>query len=248
MSAASFLGISAWSIRQRLRRPDLFVGWLVGWPIVTFLIAEPLRNLGKFTFADVACSASARRRSAWPRPARWRHRGGLLPDRRQMVGAGTLIQLLFGLTTGSRRCSSASMMIAYVTFRRHARDDLVQIIKAMLLLGGATFMAFMVLLKHSASARRPMFAERRPRRSRQAAHPRSASRLAIKGRQSRSVLGDPRSVSPDVRHRGLPHILMRFFTVADAKAARKSVFYATTFIGYFYILTFIIGFGAIVLV
>jgi cation/acetate symporter len=133
-----------------------------------------------------------------------------------------------------------ALMIVYVAFGGMVATTWVQIIKACLLLGGATFMAFIVALAFNFS----------PEAMFQAAvdiHPKKASIMA-----PGNLIADPISaVSLGIAlmfgTAGLPHILMRFFTVSDAKAARKSVFYATGFIGYFYILTFIIGFGAITL-
>ena len=129
-------------------------------------------------------------------------------------------------------------MIVYVAFGGMVATTWVQIIKACLLLGGASFMAFAVLSKFGFSPE-AMFKKATE------IHPKA---LAIMG--PGALIKDPIStislgLALMFGTAGLPHILMRFFTVSDAKAARKSVFYATGFIGYFYILTFIIGFGAI---
>ena len=244
MSAASFLGISglvyAWGFDGLIYS----VGWLVGWPIVTFLIAEPLRNLGKFTFADVASFRLSQT------PVRVMAACGTLVTVAfyliaQMVGAGTLIKLLFGLDYWLAVVIVGVLMIAYVTFGGMVATTWVQIIKACLLLGGATFMAFMVLLKFGFNPA-ALFAKAAE------VHPRGASILGPIFAPGAPVSTPFSAISVGLAlmfgTAGLPHILMRFFTVADAKAARKSVFYATGFIGYFYILTFIIGFGAITLV
>ncbi|MCW2283540.1 cation/acetate symporter [Rhodoblastus acidophilus] len=240
MSAASFLGISGLVYTSGFDGLIYSVGWLVGWPIVTFLIAEPLRNLGKFTFADVA---SFRFKQA---PIRVMAACGTLVTVAfyliaQMVGAGSLIKLLFGLDYAYAVICVGVLMIVYVTFGGMVATTWVQIIKACLLLAGATFMAFMVLWQFGFSPE-ALFAKAVD------VHPKH---LAIM--QPGSLINSPLSaislgLALMFGTAGLPHILMRFFTVADAKAARKSVFYATGFIGYFYILTFIIGFGAIVLV
>ena len=216
------------------------MGFLVGWPIVLFLIAERLRNLGKFTFADVA---SYRLQQT---PIRLLSAVGTLTVVAfyliaQMVGAGKLIQLLFGLPYLWALIIVGVLMIAYVTFGGMLATTWVQIIKACMLLAGATFMAFMVLY-HFGFSPEAMF---------KAATEINPKGLAIMS--PGSLVTDPISaislgLALMFGTAGLPHILMRFFTVADAKAARKSVFYATGFIGYFYILTFIIGFGAITLV
>jgi len=240
MSAASFLGISGLVFASGYDGLIYSVGWLVGWPIVLFLIAERLRNLGKFTFADVA---SYRLQQA---PIRSLSAIGTLTVVAfyliaQMVGAGKLIQLLFGLPYLYALVIVGVLMIAYVTFGGMLATTWVQIIKACMLLGGATFLAFMVLYKFGFN----------PEALFQRAVEVQPKGLAIM--KPGGLVTDPISaislgLALMFGTAGLPHILMRFFTVADAKAARKSVFYATGFIGYFYILTFIIGFGAITLV
>jgi cation/acetate symporter len=247
MSAASFLGISGLVFTSGFDGLIYSVGWLVGWPVILFLIAERLRNLGKYTFADVA----AFRLDATP--IRTLSATGTLVVVAfyliaQMVGAGKLIELLFGLPYIYALLAVGVLMIIYVTFGGMVATTWVQIIKACLLLGGATFMALMVLIKFGFSPE-ALFAEAVK------IHPKTvvnnvagANPAAIMG--PGSLVKDPISaislgLALMFGTAGLPHILMRFFTVADARAARKSVFYATGFIGYFYILTFIIGFGAI---
>ena len=217
------------------------MGWLVGWPIVTFLIAEPLRNLGKFTFADVTSFRLAQTeiRILAAHAARWSPSPFYLIA--QMVGAGKLIQLLFGLEYWIAVVLVGGLMMIYVTFGGMKATTWVQIIKAVLLLAGATFMAGAVLYRFGFSPE-ALFAKATQ------VHPK---KIAIM--EPGSLISNPLSaVSLGLAlmfgTAGLPHILMRFFTVKDAESARKSVFYATGFIGYFYILTFIIGFGAITLV
>ena len=239
MSAASFLGISALVYGSGYDGVIYSIGFLVGWPVILFLIAEQLRNLGKYTFADVA---SYRLQQT---PIRTLAASGSLVVVAlyliaQMVGAGKLIQLLFGLEYMYAVILVGILMIMYVTFGGMLATTWVQIIKAVLLLSGASFMAIMVLVTYGFNFG-ALF---------QAAvdvHPKG---MAIM--QPGTLVKDPVSaislgIALMFGTAGLPHILMRFFTVADAKEARKSVFYATGFIGYFYILTFIIGFGAIVL-
>ena len=240
MSAASFLGISGLVYTSGYDGLIYSVGFLVGWPIVTFLIAEQLRNLGKFTFADVASFRFAQT------PIRILAACGSLVTVAfyliaQMVGAGKLIQLLFGLPYTYAVISVGILMMIYVTFGGMKATTWVQIIKACLLLAGATFMAGAVLY-HFGFSPEAMFAKAVE------VHPK---KLAIM--EPGSLVKDPLSaislgLALIFGTAGLPHILMRFFTVKDAQAARKSVFIATGFIGYFYILTFIIGFGAITLV
>ena len=159
----------------------------------------------------------------------------------QMVGAGKLIQLLFGLPYMYAVISVGVLMIIYVTFGGMVATTWVQIIKACLLLAGATFMAFMVLVNFGFSPE-ALFAKAVE------VHPKHLAIMAPGTLVTDPISAISLGLALMFGTAGLPHILMRFFTVADAKAARKSVFYATGFIGYFYILTFIIGFGAIVLV
>lgn len=237
MSAASFLGISALVFTTGFDGLIYSIGFLVGWPIVLFLIAERLRNLGKFTFADVAAFRLEET------PIRILSAVGTLTVVAfyliaQMVGAGKLIELLFGLPYLYAVISVGLLMVVYVTFGGMVATTWVQIIKACLLLGGATFMAFMVLAYFSFSPE-AMFKQATE------IHPTGTAIMAPGGLVSDPISAISLGLALMFGTAGLPHILMRFFTVSDAKAARKSVFYATGFIGYFYILTFIIGFGAI---
>ncbi|MCJ2089310.1 cation acetate symporter [Methylobacterium sp. E-005] len=239
MSAASFLGISGLVYTSGFDGLIYSTGFLVGWPIVLFLIAERLRNLGKFTFADVASfrldQTSIRIISAV---------GTLVVVAfyliAQMVGAGKLIQLLFGLPYLYAVIIVGVLMIVYVAFGGMKATTWVQVIKACLLLGGATFMAGAVLLKYGFNPE-VLFA------SAVQVHPKGDAIMAPGGLVSNPVEALSLGVGLMFGTAGLPHILMRFFTVSDAQAARKSVFYATGLIGYFYILTFIIGFGGIAL-
>jgi cation/acetate symporter len=239
MSAASFLGISGLVFATGFDGLIYSVGWLVGWPIILFLIAERLRNLGKYTFADVVAFRLE------PTPTRILAAIGTLSVVAfyliaQMVGAGKLIELLFGLPYLYAVILIGALMIIYVAFGGMVATTWVQIIKACLLLGGATFMAFMVLATYGFSPE-ALF------RNAVDVHPKHAAIMAPGGLVSDPISAISLGLALMFGTAGLPHILMRFFTVPDAKAARKSVFYATGFIGYFYILTFIIGFGAITL-
>jgi cation/acetate symporter len=238
MSAASFLGISGLVFASGFDGLIYSVGWLVGWPIILFLIAERLRNLGKFTFADVV---SFRLQST---PIRLLSAVGTLTVVAfyliaQMVGAGKLIQLLFGLPYLYAVIIVGALMIVYVAFGGMTATTWVQIIKACLLLGGATFMAIAVLLTYG-------FSPEKLFKTATEVHPNGMKIMGPGGLVSDPISAISLGLALMFGAAGLPHILMRFFTVADAKEARKSVFYATGFIGYFYILTFIIGFGAIV--
>ncbi|WP_432724198.1 cation acetate symporter [Jeongeupia wiesaeckerbachi] len=240
MSAASFLGISALVMGSGYDGLIYSIGFLVGWPLITFLVAERLRNLGKYTFADVASYRLSQT------PVRCFAAVGtlvtvLLYLIAQMVGAGKLIQLLFGMSYSSAVLIVGVLMVMYVTFGGMLATTWVQIIKAVLLLCGATFMAFMVLAASGFSFE-TMFA------TAVATHPKGIDIMSPGGLVKNPIDAISLGVGLMFGTAGLPHILMRFFTVKDAKEARKSVFYATGFIGYFYILTFIIGFGAIMLV
>nr|WP_229804481.1 cation acetate symporter [Paludibacterium paludis] len=240
MSAASFLGISAMVYEKGYDGLIYSMGFLVGWPIILFLVAERLRNLGKFTFADVA---SYRLQQT---PVRSFAATGTLVTVSiyliaQMVGAGKLIQLLFGMPYSTAVISVGVLMVLYVMFGGMLATTWVQIIKAVMLLSGATFMAFMVL-KSAGFSLETMF------RTATEVHPKHAAIMSPGGLASNPIDAISLGLALMFGTAGLPHILMRFFTVADAREARKSVFFATGFIGYFYILTFIIGFGAIMLV
>jgi cation/acetate symporter len=237
MSAASFLGISGLVFASGFDGLIFSIGWLVGWPVITFLMAERLRNLGKFTFADVAGYRFD------PGPIRtFAATGSLVVVAfyliAQMVGAGQLIKLLFGLDYSTAVILVGAVMMIYVLFGGMTATTWVQIIKACMLLTGATFMALMVMIQFGFSPE-AMFTE------------------AVKVHSKKDAIMSPGTFITDpisaisvgmalmFGTAGLPHILMRFFTVPNAKEARKSVAWATTWIGYFYILTFIIGFGAI---
>ena len=255
MSAASFLGISAAVMVGGFDGLIYSIGFLVGWPIVTFLLAERLRNLGKFTFADVAAFRFSQT------PVRVFAASGTLVVVAfyliaQMVGAGQLIKLLFGLEYWIAVVIVGALMMVYVLFGGMTATTWVQIIKACLLLAGASFMAFMVLY-HFGFSPEAMFAKAvEVKTGIAAAAGKSPTEAAAQGF---SIMGPGGFIKDPISAisfgmalmfgtAGLPHILMRFFTVPNAKEARKSVLWATTWISYFYVLTFIIGFGAITFV
>jgi len=238
MSAASFLGIAGLVAFNGFDGLMYSVGWLVGWPVVLFMIAEPLRNLGKYTFADVV---AYRLRQT---PVRIAAAIGTLSVVlfyliAQMVGAGNLIRLMFGLSYETAVVIVGCVMLAYVLFGGMLATTWVQIVKAVLLLGGAAIMAVLVLAKFGFN----------PIELFRAGAEKYGERVLAPG----SLVSNPwDTISLGLAlmfgTAGLPHILMRFYTVPDAKAARLSVFYATGWIGLFYLLTFILGFGAMVLV
>lgn len=285
MSAASFLGISAAVMASGFDGLIYSIGFLVGWPVITFLMAERLRNLGKFTFADVAAFRFEQK------PIRIFAASGTLVVVAfyliaQMVGAGQLIKLLFGLEYYIAVIIVGALMMVYVLFGGMTATTWVQIIKACLLLGGASFMALSVLW-HFGFSPEAMFAKAVEIKAQlggtaketaiaaanaataAAADPDAVAKAAKDlatanampdaAKAGQSIMGPGNFVKDPISAisfgmalmfgtAGLPHILMRFFTVPSAKEARKSVMWATGWIGYFYLLTFIIGFGAITFV
>jgi cation/acetate symporter len=238
MSAASFLGIAGLVSTTGFDGLIYSTGWLVGWPVVLFLIAEPLRNLGRYTFADVVALRFR------PVPVRVAAALGTLATVvfyliAQMVGAGSLIRLLFGIPFEAAVAITGAAMIVYVLFGGMLATTWVQIVKAGLLLGGATLLGLLVLARFELNP--------------------TALFAAAAERYGDAVLAPGKLVSSPLEAislglalmfgtAGLPHILMRFYTVPVARDARNSVFYATGLIGYFYLMTFVLGFGAMVLV
>jgi cation/acetate symporter len=238
MSAASFLGIAGLVATSGFDGLMYSIGWLVGWPIVTFLIAEPLRNLGRFTFADVVAFRLRQK------PIRIAASIGALAVITfyliaQMVGAGNLIRLLFGLPFEIAVVLVGLVMLAYVLFGGMIATTWVQIIKAGMLLGGASLLVALVLWPFNFN----------PLALFDAAATMYGSAVLAPGR----LVTDPLDaislgLALMLGTAGLPHILMRFYTVPDARTARSSVAYATVFIGFFYLLTFVLGFGAMVII
>ena len=238
MSAASFLGIAGMVSLKGFDGLIYSIGFLVGWPILMFLIAEPLRNLGKYTFSDVVAYRFKQR------PVRIASATGSLLTIAfyliaQMVGGGGLIHKLFGLSYSFSIVLVGCVMTAYVLFGGMLATTWVQIIKAILLLGGATILVILTLSHYGYS----------PIKLCQE----SVSKFDIGVISPGSYISNPwdalsLGMALILGTAGLPHILMRFYSVPDAKQARKSVFVATGLIGYFYILTFFIGFGAMMLV
>jgi cation/acetate symporter len=238
MSAASFLGIAGLVALSGFDGLIYSTGWLVGWPVVLFLIAEPLRNLGKYTFADVVAYRMRQR------PVRIASAVGTLATVvfyliAQMVGAGNLIRLMFGMSYEAAIVAVGVVMLAYVLFGGMIATTWVQIVKAVLLLGGALILALLVLAKFGMNPA-ALFAAAAARYGDGVLQP---GRLVTNPWDAISL-----GIALMFGTAGLPHILMRFYTVPDARAARASVFYATGFIGFFYLLTFVLGFGAMVLV
>ena len=223
MSAASFLGIAGLVSTSGFDGLIYSTGWLVGWPVVLFLIAEPLRNLGRYTFADVV---AMRLRET---PVRVAASVGTLATVlfyliAQMVGAGGLIKLMFGLSYEQAIVIVGAAMIAYVLFGGMLATTWVQIVKAVLLLGGAVLLAGLVLARCGWNPI-ALFA---------AAAARHGDAVLAPGKLVSNPL-DAISLGMALMFgtAGLPHVLMRFYTVPDARAARTSGFYATGLIGFF---------------
>lgn len=238
MSAASFLGIAGLVAVSGFDGLIYSIGFLVGWPVVMFLIAEPLRNLGRYTFSDVV---AYRLRQV---PVRIAAAFGTLAVVTfyliaQMVGAGNLVKLLFGIPYEMAVVMVGTVMMAYVLFGGMLATTWVQIVKAVLLLGGALILAVLVLVRFGGDVL-GLFAT-------------AAERFGGQVLGPGQLVADPfdaisLGLALMLGTAGLPHILMRFYTVPDARTARTSVSYATGFIGFFYLLTFILGFGAMVIV
>jgi cation/acetate symporter len=238
MSASSFLGMTGLVALSGFDGLIWAIGGLVGWPVVLFLVAEPLRNLGKYTFADVV---AYRFRQV---PVRVTAACGTLATVAlyliaQMVGAGGLIALLFGIRYELAVSIVGGAMIVYVLFGGMLATTWVQIVKATLLLGTALVLAVLVLAQFGWSPL-ALFAEAAARQGGAVLAP---GRLVASPLEAVSL-----GLALMLGTAGLPHILMRFYTVPDAPAARRSVFYATGLIGLFYLSIFVLGFGAMVLV
>jgi cation/acetate symporter len=239
-SAATFLGVTALVYTSGYDGMIYAIGFLVGFPMILFLIAEPLRNLGRYTFADVVA-----------------YRLSEVPVRAiagvntlvivvfyliaQMVGAGKLIQLLFGLPYIYAVGIVGGLMMVYVTFGGMLATTWVQIIKAVLLMSGSALMSFLILW-HFGFSLEALFREA------VTLHPKAAAIMAPGGLVKDPISAMSLGLALIFGTAGLPHILMRFFTVRNARDARTSVLVATGFISVFYSLLFVLGFGAIALV
>jgi cation/acetate symporter len=240
LSAAAFLGISALVYANGFDGLLYAIGFLAGWPIVLFMMSERMRNLGSYTFSDAAAFRLART------PVRLVAATGSLVVVlfylvAQMIGAGKVIELLFGVNYLFAVAGVGVLMILYVTVGGMQATTWVQITKAGLLLCGGTLMAVLVLWHFDFS-----FGELFAAASR--IHPKGAAILAPGGLFFEPVSAISLGLALVFGTAGLPHILMRFFTVKDAVAARKSVFYATTCVAYFCLVIPMLGFGAVAIV
>lgn len=240
MSAASFLGITGLIYTAGFDGLILAVGALAGWPLMLFIISERVRNLGRFTFTDVVSYRLQQR------PIRAIATVGSITVIifylvAQLVGAGKLIELLFGLSYEVAVLFIGILVMVYVTVGGMLATTWVQIVKAVLLVLGATIMCILllVMVKFDFNS---LFAEAVK------VHPRGE--LIV---QPGSFFTDPiQAITIAITMMcgllGLPHILMRIFTVPDMQTARRSVLYASGIMGYFYAMIILIGFASIILV
>ncbi|HET7775013.1 MAG TPA: cation acetate symporter, partial [Azospira sp.] len=218
MSAATLLGLTAMVFAKGFDGFVYIVAFFVGWPIILFLMAERLRNLGRFTFADIT-SYRLDQSKVRTVAAMSSLTVVLFYLITQMVGAGQLIKLLFGLDYEVAVVVVGLLMMVYVTFGGMIATTWVQIIKACLLLGGGTLMMILAMSQFGFSFETL------------AVKATEAHKDGVKIMAAGTLLADPVSVVSlslglMFGTAGLPHILMRFFTVPDAKQARKSVFVA----------------------
>jgi cation/acetate symporter len=237
LSASALLGIPALIYSTGFDGLLYAIGFLTGWPIVLFLMSERLRNLGRYTFSDAASfrldGTSIRIVGAI---------GSLTVVLfyliAQMIGAGKVIQVLFGVQYIVAVISIGFLMIVYVSVGGMYATTWVQITKAVLLLAGGTFVALAILMHFDFSLGK-LFSEAAKM------HPKGNAVLAPGGLFAEPVSAVSLGLALVFGTAGLPHILMRFFTVKDAAGARKSVFYATCCIAYFCLIIPLLGFGAI---
>ena len=240
MSAATLLGLTAMVYTQGYDGYIYMIAFFVGWPCILFLMAERLRNLGRFTFADIT-SYRLDQGKVRTMAAISSLTVVCFYLIAQMVGAGQLIKLLFGLEYNVAIVVVGMLMMVYVTFGGMIATTWVQIIKACMLLAGGTLVMVLAMSQFGFSYE-TLVAKAT------AAH-KNGFRLLTPG----SLLADPVTaislcLGLMFGTAGLPHILMRFFTVSNAKEARKSVLYASGFVGFFFNVIFLMGLTAILIV
>ncbi len=240
MSAATLLGLTAMTFAQGYDAYIYMFAFFAGWPIILFLMAERLRNLGKFTFADITSyrldQGKVRTMAALSSLV-----VVVFYLIAQMVGAGQLIKLLFGLDYNIAIFVVGILMMIYVTLGGMVATTWVQIIKACMLLFGGTVTLVLAYTQFGFSLTELL-------QQAEAVH-KLGARLMAPG----ALLADPiTAISLGLGlmfgTAGLPHILMRFFTVGNAKEARKSVLYASGFVGYFFNVIFLMGLCAVIIV
>jgi len=239
LSAAALLGIAGIITSNGFDGMIYSIGWLVGWPIILFLIVEPLRNVGKFTFADLVAYRLGQR-SVRSAAAIGTLAVILFYLIAQMVATGSLIKLLFGVPYAWSVLLVGSVMLIYVLFGGMLATTWVQVVKAVLLLVGGSILALLVLMQFEMNPIK-LFAT-------------AAEKFGDKVLQpgSRVVSGQWDAISLGLGlmfgTAAMPHVLMRVYTVKNVKQARLSILYATGLIGFFHLMVFIIGFGAMVIV
>lgn len=237
MSAGALLGLTALVFTAGFDGVVYAVGYTTGLPIVVFLMAGRMRKLGKFTFIDVVCSRlegrSIRVFSAFASLVIV-----LFYLVAQMVGAGQLIQVLFGIDYGLAILLVGALMVLYVAFGGMMATTWVQIVKAVLMISACLLMSVLVL-------RTTGFSFGKLLADAVGAHPAGARILVPSALPKDPLSGFSLAVALMLGTAGLPHVLMRFFTVPDARAARSSVLWATLIMNSFYGMIFIIGFGAL---
>nr|WP_309088239.1 sodium/solute symporter [Domibacillus sp.] len=236
LSAASFLGIAGAIALNGFDGFFYSIGYLVAYLVVLYIVAEPLRNLGKYTLADMITARFNQQKI----------RGAaaistltivLFYMIAQLVGAGALIQLLLGIDYWVAVLLVGIMMTTYVLWGGMAATSWVQIIKAVLLMIGTVLISFLVLLKFDFNILK-MFTDMK------SITPAGEAYLNPGVKYTNGLDTMSMMIALVLGTAGLPHILMRFFTVKDAQTARSSVVYATWIVGIFYILTIFLGFGA----
>ncbi|MBH8874992.1 cation acetate symporter [Pseudomonas aeruginosa] len=240
MSASTLLGITALIYTSGMDGYIYLIAFFAGWPVLLLLMTERLRNLGRFTFADITSyrldQGKVRTMAAI---------GSLTVVCfylvAQMVGAGQLIRLLFGLDYHIALVIVGALMMLYVTFGGMVATTWVQIVKAFLLLVGGSVVLFLAMREFDFSYDRLVSQA-------MDSHARGERLLAPGGLLADPLTALSLSLGLVFGTAGLPHILMRFFTVGDAREARKSVLYATGFIGYFFNVIFLLGLASIVIV
>ena len=239
LSAAALLGIAGIITSNGFDGMIYSIGWLVGWPIILFLIVEPLRNVGKFTFADVVAYRLGQR-SVRSAAAIGTLAVILFYLIAQMVATGSLIKLLFGVPYAWSVLLVGSVMLIYVLFGGMLATTWVQVVKAVLLLVGGSILALLVLMQF----------EMNPIKLFAAAAEKFGDKVLQPG--SRVVSGQWDAISLGLGlmfgTAAMPHVLMRVYTVKNVKEARLSILYATGLIGFFHLMVFVIGFGAMVIV
>jgi cation/acetate symporter len=239
LSAAALLGIAGIITSNGFDGMIYSIGWLVGWPIILFLIVEPLRNVGKFTFADVVAYRLGQR-SVRSSAAIGTLAVILFYLIAQMVATGSLIKLLFGVPYAWSVLLVGSVMLVYVLFGGMLATTWVQVVKAVLLLVGGAILALLVLMQF----------EMNPIKLFAAAAEKFGDKVLQPG--SRVVSGQWDAISLGLGlmfgTAAMPHVLMRVYTVKNVREARLSILYATGLIGFFHLMVFVIGFGAMVIV